>query len=92
MQHGGALLSEIIFTVTGSDHFVVIHVDNDGDKIKQNEIEVCFDRFSQIGEHAGSSLGLAIVHEITKIHKGEIRVATQPRMRFTFSIPSLIPT
>lgn len=87
LQHGGALLSEIIVSVTGSDGFVVIHVENDGDKIKQNEIEVCFDRFSQIGEHAGSGLGLAIVHEIAKIHKGEIRVATEPRMRFALSIP-----
>lgn len=88
LQHGGEELAEITVTVAACPQSVAIHVENDGHKIEESEIQACFDRFFQIGENAGSGLGLAIVHQIAKIHQGEITVATEPRMRFTFSIPS----
>ena len=87
LQHGGTALSEIVITVTGDNRFVAIIVENNGQRMEEGEIYSCFERFSQIGENPGSGLGLAMVHEIAKIHNGAITVATRPHMKFTFSMP-----
>jgi two-component system, OmpR family, sensor histidine kinase TctE len=79
LQHGGNALSKIIVTVGAIYEAFTIQVENDGLKIKNSEIQSCFDRFSQIGENSGSGLGLAIVCEIAKIHQGEVMVATNLR-------------
>ena len=87
LQHGGTALSEIVITVTGDNRSVAIIVENDGQRMEEGEIYSCFERFSQISENPGSGLGLAMVHEIAKIHNGAITVATRPHMKFTFSMP-----
>ena len=57
IQHGGSKLSEIIIEVKKDSKFVSISVENDGNLIEIDQIQNCFERFSQIGESAGAGLG-----------------------------------
>ena len=88
LQHGGPTLSEIIVKVTKKRQEISISVENDGTKIKDNQIKSCFERFSQIGESGGAGLGLALVNEIAKLHNGSLTVSSKTSMKFTFSIPT----
>ena len=88
LQHGGPTLSEIIVKVTKKRQEISISVENDGTKIKDNQIKSCFERFSQIGESGGAGLGLALVNEIAKLHNGSLTVSSETSMKFTFSIPA----
>ena len=80
--------SEIIVKVTKKRQEISISVENDGTKIKDNQIKSCFERFSQIGESGGAGLGLALVNEIAKLHNGSLTVSSKASMKFTFSIPA----
>ena len=87
IQHGGSKLSEIIIEVKKDSKFVSISVENDGNLIEIDQIQNCFERFSQIGESAGAGLGLALVYEIAELHSGGIKVEAIPRTKFTFDLP-----
>lgn len=87
IQHGGSKLSEIIIEVKKDSKFVSISVENDGNLIEIDQIQNCFERFSQIGESAGAGLGLALVYEIAELHSGGIKAEAIPRTKFTFDLP-----
>jgi len=87
IQHGGSKLSEIIIEVKKDSKFVSISVENDGNLIEIDQIQNCFERFSQIGESTGAGLGLALVYEIAELHSGGIKAEAIPRTKFTFDLP-----
>ena len=66
----GAHTFEIIVKVTKKRQEISISVENDGTKIKDNQIKSFLKRFSQIGESGGAGLGLALVNEIAKLIMG----------------------
>ena len=76
---------------------VLIHIENQGDKIKEKHWERIFQRFYRIDKSrdrkaGGTGLGLAIVKHITFVHGGEIKVSSSQnkKTRFTISLP-LVP-
>ena len=73
---------------------VLIHVENQGDKIKEKHWEKIFQRFYRIDKSrdrkaGGTGLGLAIVKHIAFVHGGEIKVSSSKnkKTRFTISLP-----
>lgn len=74
-----------------SDEFVKIYVKDHGIGIKKEEIETIFDEFKKIDDGftrpcEGSGIGLAIVSQFTKIHKGKVNVISEVGVGSTFEI------
>jgi signal transduction histidine kinase len=75
------------------DH-AALEVWDTGTGIPENELPHLFERFHQVPgarsrTHEGSGIGLALVHDLTRLHGGTIRVASTlgQGTRFTVSIP-----
>lgn len=75
-----------------SDDQVECWVKDSGQGIPASKIDKVFERFEtgSDSKHSGMGLGLAIVKEIVELHKGEIRVQSEPGKgsTFTFLLPS----
>ncbi len=76
----------------------VIHVDDDGPGVPEEQREVIFDRFTRLDDargrdEGGTGLGLAIVRRIVELHDGDIRCADSPSggARFTMRLPLTHP-
>ena len=65
-----------------NENFIILQVSDEGDGFKETDIKKVFDRFysnrpDNFGEHSG--LGLNIVKNLVKIHKGEIDASNSPK-------------
>lgn len=76
------------------DDSVVLEVTDTGGGIPEHELPRMFERFHRIEgararTHEGSGIGLALVHDLVKLHGGDIRVASTvgAGTTFTVSIP-----
>ncbi|OFY67094.1 MAG: hypothetical protein A2V64_02690 [Bacteroidetes bacterium RBG_13_43_22] len=72
--------------------FIEISVKDTGKGIAQNNIGKIFDRFFRISsgnEVPGTGIGLALVKELVKLHKGDISVISKPGKgsKFTVRLP-----
>lgn len=61
---------------------VIIRIGNDGEKLKQEDSVVIFDRFTQTEDFMtrkseGSGIGLSLVKSLVEMHKGSIYVNTE---------------
>ena len=61
---------------------VIIRIGNDGEKLKQEDSVVIFDRFTQTDDFMtrkseGSGIGLSLVKSLVEMHKGSIYVNTE---------------
>ncbi|MGA7122515.1 MAG: ATP-binding protein, partial [Polyangiaceae bacterium] len=70
---------------------VEIEVGDTGIGIAENELPRLFERFHRIEgarsrSHEGSGIGLALVHELVRLHGGEIRVISQEGAGTTFIV------
>ena len=70
---------------------VRLDVTDTGAGIPANELPRVFERFHRIeGQRArtyeGSGIGLALVHELVKMHGGEIRIESEPGKGSTFTV------
>jgi two-component system sensor histidine kinase TctE len=74
MEHGGSSLTEISVKVFQDGDQSVIQVINDGEPILPEHKAQIFERFSQREGSSGSGLGLSIVAEIIRLHKGGCRL------------------
>ncbi len=77
------------------DHSVMLQVQDTGAGIESEEIPRLFERFYQVRgtqarTHEGSGIGLALVHELVKLHGGKIDVSSTigEGNCFTVTIPS----
>ncbi len=69
----------------------VIRVSDTGVGIPREELPFVFDRFRQVDgsstrRHQGLGLGLALVHDIVKEHRGEIDVTSEVNRGTTFTV------
>jgi len=78
----------------GGQHFAELTVRDTGVGIPQTELPRMFDRFHRIESsrgrtHEGSGIGLALVHELVKLHAGSVRVESMlgHGSRFIVHIP-----
>lgn len=74
---------------------VVLTVDDTGVGIAEKELPHMFERFHRIAgssgrSYEGTGIGLSLVAELVKLHKGTINVTSQPGLGTTFTIT--IPT
>jgi len=81
----------ITITIEKEDNDVIISIIDTGIGIGQRQIDRIFDKFYQVDSNIQGSvgLGLSIVKEILDLHRGEIRVKSQPGKgsEFTIRIP-----
>jgi len=73
-----------------SDH-VEISVSDTGIGIPPDQLDKVFDRFyqvdqSQTREQEGTGIGLSLTKELVELHKGEIRVTSEPGRGTTFTV------
>ncbi len=73
---------------------VELVVEDTGVGIPEGELERVFERFHRVAgtrarSHEGTGIGLALVHELVRLHGGSIRAASAPGIgsAFTVSIP-----
>jgi PAS domain S-box-containing protein len=85
---------EIEVSVRACGDHVELTVRDTGTGIAAGEIPHLFERFHRIEgarrrTHEGTGIGLALVHELVKLHSGSIAIASQPGVgsAFTVSIP-----
>ncbi|RSM85259.1 sensor histidine kinase [Kibdelosporangium aridum] len=89
-RHGGGLLD---VTVQRDGRNVVIHVDDAGPGVPENERERVFERFAtghiSRGDTSGTGLGLALVAETVAAHDGQVMCTDSPGggARFTVTLP-----
>ncbi|MEH2291519.1 ATP-binding protein [Nostoc sp.] len=78
------------------DH-VTLQVEDTGTGIEPEELPHLFERFYQVKRatartYEGSGIGLALVHELIKIHGGTIEVSSTPRVGSCFTVTILLGT
>ncbi|MCW5658982.1 MAG: response regulator [Burkholderiaceae bacterium] len=81
----------ITVRVQGDAHKVCLTVADTGVGIAQDALPRMFERFRRIEgaagrSHEGSGIGLALVHELVKLHGGTISVASQLARGTTFTV------
>ena len=74
------------------DQYIEISVRDTGKGISENNIKRVFTRFVRIdttNESTGTGIGLALVKELVKLHKGDIDVVSKPGVgsKFTVRLP-----
>jgi signal transduction histidine kinase len=88
---GGRLLVRTHrITKPGATVWTQIEIEDSGPGISKANLEHIFDPFFTTkhtsGEHAGTGLGLTIVHQIIQEHRGEIQVESTEGVGTTFSV------
>lgn len=79
--------SKVVVRVKRDKNRVKILVQDDGNGIKESEIEKVFSIFYQIDKKkSGTGIGLAIANAIIKAHKGVIKVVSKLNSGTTFEI------
>jgi signal transduction histidine kinase len=73
--------------------WMAIHVVDSGPGIPSDQVDLIFDEFSRLPQHAaqpGSGLGLAIARRIARLMDGDVTVFTEPAggARFTLWLPA----
>lgn len=82
---------DIAVSIRATAGEVLLEVRDTGTGIPQHEIPRLFERFHRIEgarrrSHEGTGIGLALVHELVKLHKGTIQVQSQLQRGTTFTI------
>ncbi len=88
VHHGG---SAVEVSLTSIDGFGVVHVDDNGPGIPNEDRESIFDRFARLDDardraSGGAGLGLAIARQIAKAHGGEVVCGDSPLGGARFTI------
>src|SRR5690554_4668444 len=88
--------SQLEITIDGNDKEKIVHVQDNGIGIKEEDLPQIFDRFYRVDDDrnrnsGGSGLGLSIVKELVNAHGGEISVDSKvdEYTRFTITLPKL---
>ena len=93
LKHAGKKLSTITIDHKQNKYFHVFSFTNDGSPVRTKDVEVIFQMFRRLPSSRkveGSGLGLSIVKEIVKAHKGKVWVESGPGKVTTFCVA--IPT
>lgn len=84
----------IAIAATNADHFLTIHVDDDGPGIPPAQRDEAFRPFVRLDasrnqDEGGTGLGLAIARDIARAHGGDIELADSPLggLRATVRVP-----
>ena len=81
---------KILVSVNRDESHVLIDIVNTGEGIKMDEVDKIFNRFYQIDTKdsvgAGTGIGLALSKGIVELHKGEIKVFSEPGKETTFRV------
>ncbi len=82
---------EIAVSLVQTGGSVEFRVRDTGVGIPANELPRLFDRFHRVQNtrsrtHEGSGIGLALVHELVKLHYGDVRVESAPGIGSTFIV------
>ncbi|MCG7323555.1 sensor histidine kinase [Arsenicicoccus bolidensis] len=87
--------TSIALTCLTANDQAIIHVDNDGELVPEDQRLAIFDRFTRLQQSrdrdsGGSGLGLAIVQAIVAAHSGTVSVGESPQgwCRFTVRLPA----
>jgi signal transduction histidine kinase len=89
------LEGSIKLSLQQQDHNVVLQVQDTGVGIPEHELPHMFERFHRVPgsagrTHEGTGIGLSLIHELAKMHHGEISVTSQEGKGSTFTVK--IPT
>lgn len=85
---------EVVISLREAEDRVVLHVRDTGIGIPEKELPRMFERFHRVEgnagrTHEGTGIGLSLIHELVKMHKGAIAVSSieGEGSTFTVSIP-----
>lgn len=81
----------ITITMSKSDRFMIVSVEDTGIGMTPEDIKYVFDRFwradkARLRHQGGSGLGLAIAQSIAQLHRGEISVSSQLGVGTSFRV------
>lgn len=86
---------KITVRITGENGYLLLAVSDTGVGIAEDQLNKIFERFHRVENTSGRSqegtgIGLAMVKELVRLHKGAITVDSQPGVGTTFTVS--IPT
>ncbi len=87
LKYGGSSLSEITLGYESSVTHHILSVQNNGERIPPEKIDLIFEVFERgpdASKSVGTGLGLAIVREIAKHHKGDSWAESSPAGKTIF--------
>ncbi len=89
------LKGEITFSAFLKDNHLILTVTDSGMGIRSDQLAFIFDRFKQATgsaskDYAGTGIGLSLVQEIVKLHRGEISVQSEYGQGTTFCVQLLL--
>ncbi|MEB3347175.1 response regulator [Aquimarina gracilis] len=78
---------QISCNATVKKKVLYLEVKNTGQGLSIEQAKKVFDRFYQVDEHQpGSGIGLSLVKELVKLHKGKISVESEPNIWTVFKV------
>src|SRR5262249_7298080 len=85
------LHGRVTVSIGEQDHHCVLAVEDTGAGIPEHELPRVFEGFHWVEglqgrSHEGSGIGLALVHELVKLHGGQLSVASQEGRGSTFTV------
>lgn len=83
IRHGD---SKIVVRVTAEDNVAVLQVHNRGPVIAPDLLATIFDPFTRARRSTGAGLGLYIVQQIAKAHRGSVQVESTEDAGTTFTV------
>ncbi|MGN6752307.1 MAG: sensor histidine kinase [Intrasporangium sp.] len=91
--HGGGDVTVILDRDGDDPAGVVVHVDDNGPGVREEDRERVFDRFWHGEETATTGLGLYVVRGLVEAHAGSVVVGASDRggARFTVRLPASMP-
>ncbi|MDR7269982.1 PAS domain S-box-containing protein [Pelomonas saccharophila] len=88
------LQGEVSVRVGSEEGWAIVEVEDSGIGVAPQELPRLFERFHRVENvqartHEGSGIGLALVHELMRLHQGRIEVSSQlgRGTRFTLRLP-----
>jgi signal transduction histidine kinase/ActR/RegA family two-component response regulator len=89
--HGHVTVTLDATPSSGGDILIRFVVEDTGIGIPAEKLPLIFEKFTQVDgsvsrKFGGTGLGLAITHKLVEMHRGEIRVESQPGKGSTFTV------
>jgi two-component system sensor histidine kinase TctE len=93
LQHGGPNLGHVRLSLAQENGVAIITVEDDGNGLRAEDVEIVLARFGQASPGEGSGLGLSIAEAVAERHCGTLELQTERQgLLVRLSLPMVAKT